>query len=150
MTVRYIRAVPEAPALDSELSTTEAIFDSTWLDPFVIQYQMPDTLPCVVAIDHANRDNRWEVSKTVEGTALDRGQPGKLSAIRNAEYRDSQQTPFAAWAPPLEHRPLLTFASQCPLGTVHRYPPLGSAALLSSGGSQRIPLTTATSALTLA
>ena len=45
--------------------------------------------------------------------AIDYRQSGKVKAIRNAEYRDSQQTPFAAWAPPLEHRPLLTFASQC-------------------------------------
>ena len=79
--------------------------DALWLDPFVIQYQMPSTLPCVVAIDHANRESRWFPSHTSKSTDL--GTDPILSA------RDSHQLNFAAWAPPLEHNPILTFAEEC-------------------------------------
>ena len=82
-----------------------ADLESVWLDPFVIQYQMPSTLPCVVAIDHADRESRWFASHTSKSTDL--GTDPILSA------RDSQQLDFAAWAPPLEHKPLLDFAEEC-------------------------------------
>ena len=73
----------------------------TALDPFVVQYQMDDTLPCVVAIDHANREDRWFPSELANDHTVDE------------ERRDSSQLNFASWAPPLEHRPLLGFAAEC-------------------------------------
>jgi hypothetical protein len=77
-----------------------SITDVVWIDPFVIQYQMGEALPCVVAIDHADRDSRWFDSQ-IQNEAVD------------PAARDSHQLNYAAWAPPLEHEPLLSFAGEC-------------------------------------
>lgn len=90
---------------DSAVETHDVpivVADTVWIDPFVVQYQMGDELPCVVAIDHANRSRRWLDSLT-----------GENGGTVNLTARDSQQLDFAAWTPPLEHEPLLDFAAVC-------------------------------------
>jgi hypothetical protein len=77
-----------------------SITETVWIDPFVVQYQLDELLPCVVAIDHADRDSRWFDSKILDDSV-------------DCAARDSHQLNFAAWAPPLEHGPLLRFAGDC-------------------------------------
>ena len=71
-------------------------------DLFVVPYQMEDTLPCVVVIDHANRHDRWfdSLTRSPESEPV-------------PEHRDSHQLNFSAWSPALEHEPILAFAQEC-------------------------------------
>ena len=94
----------------------ETVFaDPPLTDPFVTEYQMPDTEACSVVIDRANQESRWSPSEVAE-----EGERGV-----DTEGRDSLQMGFAAWAPPLEHQPLLQFAQDCLDGYLEKFPQAG-------------------------
>ena len=77
---------------------------TTWIDPFVAQYQMDNTIPCLNAIHEAEQLGTWF-------TSIAHGGHGEK--VIDAEFRDSEQINYGEFDLSDNHKVLLNFAEQC-------------------------------------
>lgn len=90
----------------SELTTT-------WVDPFVAQYQMDDTTPCLNTIHEAEQLGTWFPSITHGGYGEE---------VVDTKFRDSEQINYDQSSPSANHEVILNFAERCLKDYLHALP----------------------------